>query len=89
MKERVTVAEDFAEKVARLVSKPDFVEVVKQSLNALFGESATSVIINHLGGAEALQDSKVFEERLKALFGKGAEIILKIILKNLETPSET
>jgi len=47
-----------------------------------------STILNHLG-AEALQDPKVFHERLKALFGTGAEIILKIILKKLETRSET
>jgi len=89
MKGRVAVAEDFADKVARLIPKADFVEVVKQSLNALFGESATSLIIEHLGGAEALQDPKVFYEGLKAIFGKGAEIILKIVLKKLETSSET
>jgi len=75
------------DKVARLAPKADFIEMVKQSLNALFGESAASAILNHLG-AEALQDPKVFSERLKAIFGTGAEIILKIILKNLERASE-
>jgi len=83
------MAEDFADKTSRLVSKAEFVEASKQSLNALFGEPATLVIINHLGGAEALQDPKAFYNGLKALFGVGAEIIMKIILKKLETPSET
>jgi len=81
------VAGDFADKAMRLAPKVDFVKAVKQNLNELFGESAATVIINHLG-AEVLQDPKTFEEGLNALFGKGAEIIMKIILKNLETSSE-
>jgi len=82
------MTEDFTDKVALLASKDNFVSAIKQSLNEIIGESATSIIIHHLGGAEVLQDPKVFEERLKAIFGAGAEIILKRILKNLETLSE-
>ena len=67
--------------------KVDFVEVVKQSLNSFLGESATSATIYHLGGKEALRDPKVCEERLKAVFSGGAEIILKHILKSLEAAS--
>lgn len=64
--------------------KADFVEVVKQSLNSLLGESATQSTIYHLGGEEALRDPDVFEEKLRSLFNIGAESILKHILLNLE-----
>ena len=79
------VIKDFADKVARLTSKANFAEVVRQSLNEILGESAASAVIYHLGGTEALLDPEVFEERLKAIFGVGAKIILERIRKNLET----
>ena len=65
--------------------KAEFVEVVRQSLNSFMGESAASATIHQLGGPEAIKDPKIFAEKLRTLFTDGAELILKHILKNLET----
>jgi len=78
-------------KIAQFIEtrKANFIEVVKQSLNSYLGRSTALLIIHHLGGAEALRDPNIFAERLKAVFKeKGAEIILKQILDNLEKTSE-
>ncbi len=83
------MTERFADRVARLASKVDCAEAVKQSLNQVLGESAASSTIYYLGGAKALREPKIFEEKLRVMFGMGAEIIMKHILKNLETPSKT
>ena len=65
--------------------KAEFVEVVRQSLNSFMGKSATSAIIHHLGGLEAVKDPNIFAEKLRTLFADGSELILKRILKNLKT----
>ncbi|MFQ6134908.1 MAG: hypothetical protein ACE5KU_03720 [Nitrososphaerales archaeon] len=81
------MAEDFADKVSRLAPKDDFVKVARQSLNEVLGESAASAVIYHLGVKES-EDPKVFEERLRAIFGIGADTILKRILEKLRISSE-
>lgn len=65
-----------------------FFEVVKQTLKDILGDSAASATIYHLGGDKTLQDPKAFEKRLKALFGLGAETIMKAIQKNLQSHQE-
>jgi len=69
--------------------KADFLKVVIQSMDSLWGRPATTAVIHHLGGEEALRDPNIFAERLKTIFSDGSEVILKQILKNLETPSES
>jgi len=69
-----------------MTAKP--ARICMENLNEILGKSVTSAIIYYLGGAESLQDPKVFErvrERLEAAFGAGANVILKRILKNAET----
>jgi len=83
------VAEDFAGEVARLASKAHLAEVIKQSLNELLGEPAASAVVYHLGGYEALQNPEVFEGKLRDLFGTGANLILRYILRKMETSLET
>ena len=80
-----------SKKIAEFIEtrKADYIEVVKQSLDSFWGEGTTLSTIHYLGGEEVLRDPNVFAERLKAIFKEeAAEIILKHILKNLETPSK-
>ena len=78
---------DFTDRLARAL-KAHFAQVAEQSLNAFLGESGAIATIYYLGDG-ALQDPQVFEEKLKAIFGAGAETILKYILENMETSSQT
>ena len=78
------MADGFADRVELLSSKAHLAEAAQKTLNSLLGESLTSVVLYHLG-SEALQDPKVFEEKIKAVFGSGAEFILKKVIENLET----
>ena len=59
-------------------------KVAKRSLKELLGESAASAIIYYLG-EEALRDPEIFVEKLRALLGEGADIVLKYILEEVET----
>ena len=81
------MAESSSDKPQRIALRAHFAEVVRQSLNEIFGESVASSIIYHLGGNEALQNPKIFEKRLKTIFHTGAEVILEIIRKKLEISS--
>jgi hypothetical protein len=69
--------------------RAEFTEVVKTSLSELLGESTAVAILHHLGGASACRDPRVFEERLRALLGPGAEIVLKHLNSKLKASSET
>ncbi len=50
----------------------------------LLGESATSAILYHIGGNEALKDPDIFGRRLESILGEGADVILDHIIKNLK-----
>ncbi|MCJ7635459.1 hypothetical protein MUP77_24105 [Candidatus Bathyarchaeota archaeon] len=82
------MSESFADRVELLSSKAYFAEVARKVLNSLFGKSLMSVVLYHLG-PDALQDPKVFEEKIKAVFGAGAEAILKKVIENLETTTKS
>lgn len=78
----------FVDEAARFTSKVSFAEVAEQSLREIFGESPTAAVLYHVGGVGSLRDPEVLEERLKAIFGVGAEMLLNCILKNLDICSK-
>lgn len=82
------MTEDLPDRITRLALKTRFAEVAEQSLNELLGESGATAAIYHMG-ARTLQNPQVFEEKIKVIFGLGAEIILEHILGNMETSSQT
>jgi len=76
-----------AQNIAELIDtrKPDYIKVVIQSMESLWGRHSTTAVIYHLGGEEVLKDPNLFTERLETIFKEGTEIVLKHILKKLET----
>lgn len=77
----------FADKIEHLAHKPHFVDNLKQILQQFLGRSSATAVIYHIGGDVTLQDPEVFEEKMRAFFGIGAETIFQHILKNI-VPSE-
>lgn len=64
--------------------RDDFAEIVQESLIDILGESSTHAIIYHLGGATVILYPELFAERLTGIFGAGADVIVRHILKNLK-----
>lgn len=79
------MAEGFADRVERLVSKAEFAEAVKQVMGDVLGETGAKAAIYHLGGEKVLREPRLFERRLREVFGAGAEIILEHIVRKLES----
>jgi len=79
------------EKIMEFINanKDNFVEMMKQSLNSFFGESAAKAICYHLEKEERISDPNIYVERLRTLFKDGAEIILRHVLKQMEASSKT
>jgi len=76
--------EDFSTKATSLVLKTYFPQVAETTLREVLGESGSSATIYYLG-PEALRDPKVFDSRLREIFGPGAEPILQHLLRNMES----
>ena len=79
---------NFVERAALYSAKEDFEKVVRACLNDIFGETCASSIIFHMGGPSVLRQPKEFEEKIKDVFGIGADLILSYVLKHLENPKK-
>lgn len=75
---------DFANALEQQSLKEDLVEVMKEGMNEVLGESSSSAVIYYLGGIETLKRPDVFEDRLQKFFGGKADVILKSILKKVK-----
>ena len=75
------------EKISEFIQgkKANFVDIVRESMKSVLGNTGTQAAIYHLGGEAAMQDPTKFVDNLKSVFDVGAETILQEILKNLES----
>lgn len=60
-----------------------FVEIVKQSLNEIFGDATAETLIYYLGGNEALNDPNTMTHKLRAILGMGTDAILRYMMKEM------
>lgn len=68
----------------RFAERDDFTETVQQSLIDILGESSIRAILYHLGGATVIQHPELFVQRLRHIFGIGADVLMTYILNNLK-----
>ena len=64
-------------------NKPDFVKIVRESMNSLSREQTTKLANLQLGDDEASRDPKIIAEKLRSFSDMGAETILIEMLKKL------
>lgn len=79
---------DFAARVLARLGKDEFEKVASKRIRDIFGEPCASSIIYHLGGTSAFKDPSLFETKIQAMFGIGADLILTKILDDVEKPKK-
>ncbi|MGQ9759941.1 MAG: hypothetical protein ACUVQ5_05170 [Candidatus Methanomethylicaceae archaeon] len=73
---------EVAKDVSKFLSHKSFEDLALQSLIEIFGEKSTQTLIFYIGGKDALKDPETFEERIRAIFRDGADLILNHIKRN-------
>lgn len=79
---------DFAARVLARLNKDEFEKVASKHIKDIFGEPCASSIMYHLGDPSVFKDPSLFETKIQAMFGIGADLILTKILDDVEKPKK-